>query len=105
MDSYSLEKNYLRTDGRDVCHWCALRPQEWVWGPYGTRMCDYCDQLATSGKAGEIVEEIDARITVRVGWLGGINPDRWRKNEAGRLARWLEVRTTRVAIQADHNDD
>ena len=103
VDPYSLEENYLRTDGRDCCHWCYLRPQEWVWGPYGTRVCDHCDRLATAGRASEIVEEIDARMTVRGGWHRLIDPERRSSTENENLTRWLEVRTSRRPIsgQAD----
>lgn len=100
-DPYSLEQNYLRTDGRDCCHWCSLRPQMWVWGPYGTRVCDHCDQLAAAGQVAEIVEEAAARLTVRgafrrFGWA--LDPERWREHEHERIRRWLEVRTTRTPI-------
>lgn len=94
-DPYSREENYLRTDGRDGCHWCALRPQAWVWGPYGTRVCDHCDQLASQGRAAEIVEEAAARITVRGGWRLGVDPETWRMHEHERVAKWLDIRTTR----------
>jgi hypothetical protein len=92
LDPYSLEENYLRTDGRDCCHWCFLRPQAYVWGPYGTRVCDYCDRLVADGRAGEIVEEVAARITVRDRWMM-LDPEPWREHEHERIARWLEVRT------------
>ena len=96
-DPYSLEQNYLRTDGRDVCHWCSLRPQEWVWGPYGTRVCEQCDQLATEGRIDEIVEEAAARITVYGNFERfRLDPERWRRHEREKLQRWLEVRTTRA---------
>lgn len=99
VDPYTLEENYLRTDGRDCCHWCYLRPQEWVWGPYGTRVCDLCDQLATQGRAAEIVEEVDARMTVRGGWHPMIrDPEGRNRRELEALTRWLEVRTDRRAV-------
>jgi hypothetical protein len=100
-DPYSLEENYLRTDGRDVCHWCAYRPQEWVWGPYGTRTCDHCDQLAAEGRADEIVEEAAARLTVYGTFRRfkfALDPERWRQHERERIQRWLKVRTTREPI-------
>lgn len=95
VDPYSLEENYLRTDGRDCCHWCWFRPQEWVWGPYGTRVCDHCDRLASEGRGAEIVEEHAARMTVH-GWPKLIrDPEGYRQRERERLDRWLEVRTAR----------
>lgn len=92
-DPYGRDENAFRTDGRAVCHWCYLRPQTWIWGPYGTRICDHCQQLIDAGSAGDVVEELAARMTVRDGWHM-LDPDRWRQHEHERMARWLEVRTT-----------
>lgn len=99
MNPYDLEENYLRTDGRDVCHWCSLRPQEFVWGPYGTRVCARCEQIIEGGGSWEVVEEVAARITVRGGW-SVLDPGRWRQREHGKIGRWLEVRTIRTGIHA-----
>lgn len=93
VDPYSLEENYLRTDGKDSCHWCYLRPQEYVWGPYGTRVCGHCQQMAEEGRAHDIVEELAARMTVREGWRM-LDPEEWRRHEHEKMARWLQVRTT-----------
>lgn len=102
-DPYAREENYLRTDGRDVCHWCSLRPHEWVWAPYGTRVCDHCQQMAAEGRAHDIVEEIHARMIVRGNFDRGIgrllDPETWRIHELARIDRWMEVRTDCHAIE------
>ncbi len=94
IDPYDRDENAFRTDGRDVCHWCALRPQAWLWGPYGTRVRDHCQQMIEAGRAGDVVEEVAARITV----LGRLAHGRPRPMARTRAhphdARWLQVRTT-----------
>lgn len=104
VDPYGREENYLRTDGRDCCHWCWLRPQAWVWGPYGTRTCTYCEELIQAGRAHDIVEEVAARITVRDGWRVIRDQEGWRRRERDKLERWVEVRTTRRPITDDEAD-
>lgn len=93
IDPYDRDENVFRTDGRACCHWCYLRPQAWVWGPYGTRVCDHCQQMVEDGRAREVAEELAARMTVRDGWHT-LDPGHWREREQGLMARWLEVRTT-----------
>ena len=47
-------------------------------------MCDQCDQLATDGRANEIVEEAAARITVYGNFQRfRLEPDHWRSRERG----------------------
>jgi len=92
-DPYDREENYLRTDGRTACHWCYMRPQAFVWGPYGTRVCDYCQQMAAEGRAHDIVEELAARMTVRDTWHK-LDPEHWRERAHEHMQRWLDVRTT-----------
>lgn len=99
-DPYDRDEYVFRTDGRQVCHWCAYRPQAWVWGPYGTRVCDHCEELIAAGRQWEIPEGVAARITVRERWHD-IDPDRWRRREHDLLARWLRVRTTREPDSGD----
>ena len=82
----------FRTLGRDCCHWCSLRPQAWVWGPHGTRVCDHCQEMVLGGQVAEVVDELAARMTVR-GTLGMLDLERWRAHELARMYRWLNVRT------------
>lgn len=94
VDPYDREENYLRTDGSDACHWCWLRPQEWVWGPYGTRVCDHCNREAEEGRVHDIVDEHTARMTVH-GWPKLIRDrEGYRRREREKIDRWIEVRTT-----------
>jgi hypothetical protein len=93
VDPYDRDENVFRTDGRDACHWCYLRPQAWVWGPYGTRVCDHCQQMIAEGRAQDVVEEMAARMTVRDGWGSMLDPEDWREREHNLMDRWLEVRT------------
>ena len=105
VDPSDRDENVFRTDGRDVCHWCTLRPQEWLWGPYGTRVCDHCQQLIEEGRQWEIVEGVAARITVRDNWHH-LDPEQWRRREHGLMARWLKVRTDfRPVDPADYMDE
>ena len=92
-DAYERDEYNFRTDGRDACHWCYMRPQAFVWGPYGTRVCSYCQDLIEQGRHHEVVEELAARMTVRDVWAT-LDPERWRRHEHERMARWLQVRTT-----------
>lgn len=101
---YDRPENAYRTDGRDVCHWCALRPQAWLWAPFSTRVCDHCQQLIEDDRGDEIAEEIAARFTVR-GTFDRFNtmidPDRWLAREHALFERWLDLRTTCTALAGD----
>lgn len=99
-DPYHQDERSFRTDARGACHWCRLRPQAWVWGPYGTRVCDHCSEMIAEGRAQEVVEEAAARITVRDGWHS-LDPEQWRDREHALMTRWLRVRTTREPITGD----
>ena len=94
-DFEQREEHAFRTHGRDCCHWCALRPQAWVWGPYGTRVCDYCQQMIANGRARDVVEEAAARLTVRGTFarFRTLDEDHWRDREHALMTRWLVVRT------------
>jgi hypothetical protein len=92
-DPYDKDENVFRTDGEDACHWCYMRPQEFVWGPYGTRVCGYCQDMIRDGREWEVVEETASRMTVHDRWFG-IDPEHWRAREHGLMQRWLKVRTT-----------
>lgn len=102
-DPYDRDEYVFRTDGRDACHWCYMRPQAVVWGPYGTRVCAHCDELISQGRADEVVEELAARMTVRDAWHG-LNPEEWRRREHDLMQRWLKVRTTSRPIEPDDED-
>jgi hypothetical protein len=56
----------------------------------------HCEELIEAGRQWEIAEEVAARITVRHNWI--MHPDRWRQREHDLMARWLRMRTTRVAV-------
>jgi hypothetical protein len=90
-DAYAREENYLRTDGHDVCHWCSLRPQTWIWGPYGMRTCSFCDELLAAGDVAAVVDAAWARLRIG-GMEGRMDLERWRARELDRVARFLEVR-------------
>ena len=79
LEPYDVAENAYRTDGKDVCHWCALRPPEWLWQPFGTRTCSLCDDLIDEGRAWEVVEGAAARVTVRGNWRRGLDPERFRQ--------------------------
>lgn len=105
-DPYDRDENVFRTDGRDACHWCYLRPQAWVWGPYGTRVCDHCQQLIDAGRADEVVEECAARTTVHGGFSRlDLDPDKWRAREHDLMNRWLRIRTTCQRVDPAEDDD
>lgn len=98
-EPYDRAENAYRTDGRDVCHWCAYRPPEYVWGPYKTRTCGYCEELIDAGRYGEIVDEVWARLTIRpLGVAGMIDLEHWHDRETALIERWLKVRTAREPI-------
>ena len=99
VDAFDSDENEFHTDpGRGVCHWCSFRPPAWVWGPYETRVCDYCQELIEGGHQGEIIEEAAARLPVRDNWVLVADPERWRLREHALMARWLEVRPDCQAI-------
>ena len=91
-DPYEIDELLFRTVGRNLCHWCQLRPPAWVWGPYGTRVCDHCQVMIFDGRAAEVVDELAARMTVRDA-LGVVDPERWRAHQWALMARWLTIRT------------
>lgn len=93
VDPADRDEYNFRTNGRQVCHWCYLRPQAYVWGPFGTRVCEHCQELAGQGQQEAIVEALAARMTVRDAWHG-VNPEKFREHEHARVARWIAVRTT-----------
>ena len=99
-DPYTRPENMFCTDGRDVCHWCYLRPQAWVWEPYGTRVCDMCQNTIDAGRSQDIVEEHAARLTVRDGWHT-LDAERWRKHEHLRMELWIELRTQCRPVEPD----
>ena len=88
-----LEDRYwYHTDGPN-CHWCWGGATAFVWGPYGTHICQYCTDLIDAGRPNDIAETVAAAITVRDNWHG-LDPERWRQREHARLAHWLTIRTT-----------
>jgi hypothetical protein len=74
------------------CHWCYERGTAYVWGPYGTNVCEHCQGLISEGRDWEVVEALAARMTVRGGWHM-LDPEGWRQREHERMARWLSIRT------------
>ncbi|MFF5323933.1 hypothetical protein ACFY2Y_09415 [Janibacter hoylei] len=94
---YERDENAFRTDGKNACHWCVKNPPEWVWGPYGTRVCSECEQRIDAGETWRVVEEVSARLTVSEGWAG-LDPQQWRDRETALIERWLEVRTDHERI-------
>lgn len=103
-DPYERDENSFRTDGRDCCHWCYIRPQAWVWEPYGTRICDHCQHEIAEGRSAEIVDEHSARLTVYGGARRMRDPEQWRVREQARMRRWLEIRTTCEPCTAPDED-
>ena len=106
FEPYDVPENAYRTDGRGVCHWCASRPQEYLWGPFKTRTCGYCEELIDAGRHVEIVDEVWARMKIKE---DGVIPkmidlDRWHIRETALIERWLEMRTTREPLTPSPED-
>jgi hypothetical protein len=103
-EPYDIPENAYRTDGPS-CHWCQSRPAVWLWGPYRTHVCDYCQRMIAEGRQWDIIEELAASMTVRGSWKRGVgkmvDPERWRKREHAHMARWLELRTDCQPIPPD----
>lgn len=98
-EPYDVPENAYRTDGRDCCHWCFMRPQEYVWEPFKTRTCGYCEELIDAGRHVEIVDEVWARMKIKDGPASKmIDLDRWHRRESAQIERWLETRTTRAPL-------
>ena len=87
----------FQTVGRTWCHWCSVRPQVWVWAPYGTRVCDHCQDMVNDGRAAEVVEEIAAGMTV-LGTLTAPQVEQWRSYHVAQIHRWVELRTGFQAV-------
>ncbi len=51
--------------------------------------------MIDDGRPHDIVEEVAARITVRMGWNLIRDPEGWRRREKDQMDHWLQVRTTR----------
>lgn len=101
VDPYDMDENAFRTDGRDACHWCYLRPQAFVWGPYGTRVCGHCQDLIAEGCGWDVVEELAARLTVRGTSRLIRDMERWRRREHNLMERWLRVRTNCTRLPSE----
>ena len=87
----------FRTLGRDFCHWCSLRPQAWVWGPYGTRVCASCQDMVNDGRAAEVVKEIAGRMVV-LDTMTRLELEQWRQYHLSQMRRWVNLRTGFQAV-------
>jgi hypothetical protein len=91
MSDGELDDRWLfRTSGPN-CHWCASGETIHVWGPYGTNVCAFCEDLITQGRPWEVAEAVAARITVRDRWYD-LDPERWLEHERALIERWLTLR-------------
>jgi hypothetical protein len=83
------------------CHWCWSRPAAFVWCPYGTHVCAYCNDLIESGDERHVVETLAAAMQV-TGAMGRMHdPEAWEKRELARLRRWTGVRTHAHRVVAE----
>jgi hypothetical protein len=92
MSDGELDAKWLfRTSGPN-CHWCASGETIHVWGPYGTNVCAFCEDLITEGRERQVGETVVARSIVRDTWYD-VDRERWLEREHALIERWLALRT------------
>jgi hypothetical protein len=87
----------LHTTGPN-CHWCWTRPAAFVWCPFGTHVCAYCNDLIDSGEGRHVIETLAASMQVTGTIKRMHDPQAWEDRQRALLKRWLGVRTHAHAL-------